>query len=209
MLEIAADLVGPVRRGIEFVAATVTSVAGSAPRQPGSSLVVDADGTVLGDVSGGCVDAAVHDTCRDMLTGDRQARALRFGYSDADAFDGGLTCGGTIELLLRHHDTATEPWLAPALADAAGGRAVAVATIVRGPETHLGRAIVVRPVRHPGTIPGRGGRPPAQRLGGTPEHRGPHPPQRSVDRRTRIQQRKDSRCPVPQSDARPSASTAG
>ncbi|MGQ5580832.1 XdhC family protein [Streptomyces sp. ECR3.8] len=107
MLEIAADLVGPVRRGIEFVAATVTSVAGSAPRQPGSSLVVDADGTVLGDVSGGCVDAAVHDTCRDMLTGDRQARALRFGYSDADAFDGGLTCGGTIELLLRHHDPTT------------------------------------------------------------------------------------------------------
>lgn len=145
MLEIATDLIERVRRGMPFVAATVTRVAGSAPRQPGSSLVVNADGTVLGNVSGGCVDAAVHEACRDMLAGEHRARALRFGYSDADAFDVGLTCGGTIELFLRHHDPATEPWLESALADAAGGRAVAVATIVCGPETHLGRAIAVRP----------------------------------------------------------------
>ena len=147
MLELAAQLLGRTRSRTPFVVATVTSVAGSAPRQPGSSLVVNADGTVLGNVSGGCVDAAVHEACRQMLAGDHRPRALRFGYSDADALGVGLTCGGTIELLLRHHDPATEPWLETALADAASGHAVAVATLVRGPDTHLGRTIVARPGR--------------------------------------------------------------
>lgn len=144
MIELAADLLDRVRRGVPFVAATVTSVHGSAPRQPGSSLVVDADGAVLGNVSGGCVDAAVHDACQEMLAGDRQPQTLRFGYTDADALGVGLTCGGTIELLLRHHDPAAEPWLEPALLDATRDRPVATATVVRGPDVHLGRTIVVR-----------------------------------------------------------------
>jgi xanthine dehydrogenase accessory factor len=145
MLELANQLLERARAGTPFVAATVTGVHGSAPRQPGSSLVVDADGAVLGNVSGGCVDAAVHEACQQMLTGDHRPQVLRFGYTDADAIGVGLTCGGTIELLLRHHDPAVEPELEPALVDATEGEAVAVATIVRGPSTHLGRTIVVRP----------------------------------------------------------------
>ncbi|WP_454856650.1 XdhC family protein [Promicromonospora soli] len=147
MLELAAQLLGRARGRTPFVTATVTGVAGSAPRQPGSSLVVDADGAVLGNVSGGCVDAAVHEACQQMLAGDHAPQALRFGYSDADALGVGLTCGGTIELLLRHHDPTAEPELEPALADAASGQAVAVATVVRGPSSHLGRTLVVRPGR--------------------------------------------------------------
>jgi xanthine dehydrogenase accessory factor len=147
MLELADHLLGRARAGTPFVAATVTGVHGSAPRQPGSSLVVDADGAVLGNVSGGCVDAAVHEACQEMLAGDHRPKTLRFGYTDADALGVGLTCGGTIELLVRHHDPATEPELEPALVDATDGQAVAVATVVRGPDTHLGRTIVVRPGR--------------------------------------------------------------
>jgi xanthine dehydrogenase accessory factor len=147
MLELATELLHRTRRRTPFVTATVTDVAGSAPRQPGSSLVVDADGAVLGNVSGGCVDAAVHEACQEMLTGDHRPQVLRFGYTDADAIGVGLTCGGTIELLLRHHDPAAEPELAPALVDATGGQAVAVATVVRGPASRLGRTLVVRPGR--------------------------------------------------------------
>jgi xanthine dehydrogenase accessory factor len=147
VLELAADLLERALRGVPSVTATVTRVAGSAPRQPGSSLVVDADGAVLGNVSGGCVDAAVHDACQQMLAGDHTPQFLRFGYSDADAIGVGLTCGGTIELILRHHDPAAEPWLEPALTDATRDRPVAVVTVVRGPDTHLGRVIVVRPDR--------------------------------------------------------------
>jgi xanthine dehydrogenase accessory factor len=147
VLELAAELLRLTRSRTPFVVATVTGVAGSAPRQPGSSLVVDADGAVLGNVSGGCVDAAVHAACQEMLAGDHRPQCLRFGYTDADAIGVGLTCGGTIELLLRHHDPAAEPGLEPALVDATVGEAVAVATIVHGPSTHLGRTVVVRPGR--------------------------------------------------------------
>src|SRR5690606_14390550 len=115
MLELAAELLERARRGVSFVTATVTHVDGSAPRQPGSALVVDADGAVLGHGSGGCVDAAVHEACQEMLAEDHRPQVLRFGYNDADAIGVGLTCGGTIELLLRHHDPAAEPRLEPAL----------------------------------------------------------------------------------------------
>ncbi|GID27452.1 XdhC family protein [Paractinoplanes brasiliensis] len=147
MLELAGELLRRFDQGTPFVAATVTKVSGSAPREPGASLVVDADGAVLGNVSGGCVDSVVHQAGQEMMAGDERPRVARFGYGDDEAFGVGLTCGGTIELILRHHDPRTEPELGPALADAAQGKPVAVATIIRGPDDHVGRFIVVRPGR--------------------------------------------------------------
>ncbi|RJK95955.1 XdhC family protein [Vallicoccus soli] len=152
MLELAAELLDRVRSGTPFVTATVTRVDGSAPRSPGSSLVVDADGAVLGGVSGGCVDGDVVERCRQVLLGDRRPQTARFGYSDGEGLDVGLTCGGTIELFLRHHDPRGEPDLGPALADAASGVPVAVATVVQGPDPHLGRSVVVRPDGHRGSL---------------------------------------------------------
>ncbi|WFE25410.1 XdhC family protein [Solwaraspora sp. WMMD791] len=159
MLELAAELLDRVRSGTPYVVATVTSVQGSAPRRPGSSLVVDADGAVLGNVSGGCVDSAVVQACQEMLRSDRSPRNLEFGYTDDDAIGVGLTCGGTIGIFLRHHDPRAEPDLAAepdlesAYADATRDAPVAVATVVRGPRSDLGRMIVVRPGRpHEGTL---------------------------------------------------------
>ena len=59
--------------------------------------------SVLGSVSGGCVEGAVVTEALDILaTGDR--RIVTFGYSDDDAFAVGLTCGGTIHLFLEELD---------------------------------------------------------------------------------------------------------
>ena len=107
--------------------ATVTATWSSAPRQPGAAMAVGPDGTVVGSVSGGCVEGAVYELCRDVAdTG--QARTARFGVSDDDAFEVGLTCGGTIELLIERVDRESFPEL-PALADAiSAGRPVALLT---------------------------------------------------------------------------------
>jgi xanthine dehydrogenase accessory factor len=147
MLELSAELLERFRTGTPFVAATVVRVDGSAPRRPGASLVVDAAEAVLGNVSGGCVDAAVVQACQEMLAGDSRTRSVRYGYSDGDGFAVGLTCGGTIDLILRHYDPGAEVQLGTAFLDAAQNRPVAVATVVRGPDDHLGRAVVVRPGR--------------------------------------------------------------
>ncbi|MFC9462108.1 XdhC family protein, partial [Streptomyces sp. NPDC056983] len=60
MLDIADELNRWARQGRDFAVATVVSVGGSAPRPPGAALAVDSEGTVIGSVSGGCVEAAVY-----------------------------------------------------------------------------------------------------------------------------------------------------
>ncbi|MEU5185204.1 XdhC/CoxI family protein [Streptomyces longwoodensis] len=146
MLDIAEELDRWVEQGREFAVATVVAVGGSAPRQPGAALAVDADGTAIGSVSGGCVEGAVYELCRQALQ-DGRTVLERFGYSDDDAFAVGLTCGGVIDVLVtpvRAGDPA-RPVLAAALTAAAGGGAAALARIVSGPDELRGRAMVVRP----------------------------------------------------------------
>jgi xanthine dehydrogenase accessory factor len=106
--------------------ATVTATWSSAPRQPGAAMAVGPDGTVLGSVSGGCVEAAVYELCRDVAAGG-EARTVRFGVSDNDAVEVGLTCGGTVELQIERVDRTTFPELPELAAGIADGRPVALA----------------------------------------------------------------------------------
>ncbi|AKZ58951.1 hypothetical protein SAM23877_5906 [Streptomyces ambofaciens ATCC 23877] len=146
MLDIAEELNRWVEQGRDVAVATVVAVGGSAPRQPGAALAVDAGGTVIGSVSGGCVEGAVYELCRQALE-DGETVLERFGYSDEDAFAVGLTCGGVIDILVtpvRAADPA-RPVYAAALTAAARGEAAAVARIVSGPAELTGRALVVHP----------------------------------------------------------------
>ncbi|WP_371668415.1 XdhC family protein [Streptomyces sp. NBC_00289] len=146
MLDIAEELDRWVGQGRDFAVATVVAVGGSAPRLPGAALAVDADGTAIGSVSGGCVEGAVYELCQQALK-DGESVLERFGYSDEDAFAVGLTCGGVIDILVtpvRAAD-AVRPVLASALSAAARGEAAAVARIVTGPAELAGRALLVRP----------------------------------------------------------------
>jgi len=146
MLDIADELDRWVEQGRDFAVATVVAVGGSAPRRPGAALAVDADGTAIGSVSGGCVEGAVYELCRQALQ-DGETVLERFGYSDEDAFAVGLTCGGVIDILVtpvRAGDPA-RPVLASALTAAVRGEAAAVARIVSGPAELMGRALLVRP----------------------------------------------------------------
>ncbi|MEV3855559.1 XdhC/CoxI family protein [Streptomyces sp. NPDC050095] len=147
MLDIAEELNRWVEQGRDFAVATVVAVGGSAPRQPGAALAVDSDGTAIGSVSGGCVEGAVYELCREALE-DGVTHVERFGYSDDDAFAVGLTCGGIIDILVtpvRASDEAVRGVLAAALAAAATGEAAAIARIVAGPAELMGRALLVRP----------------------------------------------------------------
>ncbi|MFE0474967.1 XdhC family protein [Streptomyces sp. NPDC058947] len=147
MLDIADELNRWVERGLDFAVATVVAVSGSAPRQPGAALAVDSAGTIIGSVSGGCVEGAVYELCREALE-DGRTRLQRFGYSDAEAFAVGLTCGGVIDILVtpvRSGDRAVRDVLATALTAAASGQAAALARIVSGPAGLVGRALLVRP----------------------------------------------------------------
>lgn len=82
------------------VLATVVQTWGSAPRQAGSQLVISGEGEIMGSVSGGCVEAAVVVEALDALA-DGKPRLLSFGVADESAFEVGLACGGTIEILVE------------------------------------------------------------------------------------------------------------
>jgi xanthine dehydrogenase accessory factor len=148
MLDIAEELHRWVEQGRDFAVATVVAVSGSAPRQLGAALAVDSEGSVIGSVSGGCVEGAVYELCQQALADGESVPVLeRFGYSDEDAFAVGLTCGGVIDILVTpvRASAPGREVFASALSAAARGEAAAVARIVSGPTELLGRVLLVRP----------------------------------------------------------------
>ena len=86
--------------GVPVALATVTSVVGSAPREPGAKLAVAADGRIAGSVSGGCVEGDVIEAARQVLSsGSPQLR--HYGISDEMALRVGLLCGGEIDVFVE------------------------------------------------------------------------------------------------------------
>jgi len=103
MREILDDIARWKAAGKNVAMARVVDVEGSGPRLPGAAMAVNEDGEVAGSVSGGCVEGAVVVEALDILeSGDR--RVVTFGFSDDEAFAVGLTCGGTIHLLIEPLD---------------------------------------------------------------------------------------------------------
>ncbi|MER6976268.1 XdhC family protein [Streptomyces carpinensis] len=156
MLNIADTLHRWCREERPFALATVVAVTGSAPLPVGTSVAVDADGHAVGSISGGCVEGAVYELCRQVLRGGGAPQRAQFGYSDDDAFAVGLTCGGELDVFVQRIDPIEQPHLTTALSDVARGRPVAVAHVVDGPDDVVGTVLTVldhgRPT--PGTQPG-------------------------------------------------------
>lgn len=80
--------------------ATVVSTWGSAPRPRGSHMIVHADGRFEGSVSGGCVETDILATAADVIAG-APAVVKSYGVADDAAWEVGLPCGGTIEVLVQ------------------------------------------------------------------------------------------------------------
>ena len=101
--------------------AVVVRAFGSAPRPEGATLVVTADGRLAGSVSGGCVEGAAFEEIQAARAAG-VSRVIRYGISDEQAWDVGLACGGTIDVLV-------EPYLRPEVMAAATLRAGSVVVI--------------------------------------------------------------------------------
>jgi xanthine dehydrogenase accessory factor len=113
--------------------AVVVRTFGSAPRPEGAVLVRADDGRIAGSVSGGCVEGAAAGEI-ERARGDGHSRVIRYGISDEEAWDVGLACGGTIDVLV-------EPAVPAAAVEGARRRGVAVATVLPpdAPDAAFGR----------------------------------------------------------------------
>ena len=160
MRDIAESLAAWHTAGVRFAVATVVRTWNSAPRRPGAAMAVAENGEVYGSVSGGCVEGAVYELAREVLASGEPALAT-YGVSDDDALEAGLTCGGTIEILVRPADDEHFPELPAVLDHIASGRPVAVASVL--PE-------ITPPAQDPAPPPPP---PPAGNLVITPDAAGP------------------------------------
>ncbi|MCA0277466.1 MAG: XdhC family protein [Proteobacteria bacterium] len=91
---------GWMKEGKDVAIATVVETWGSAPRPVGSHLVIDADGTFHGSVSGGCVEGAVISEALDVIESGKP-KMLDFGVADETAWQVGLSCGGSIRVYVE------------------------------------------------------------------------------------------------------------
>jgi xanthine dehydrogenase accessory factor len=122
MKELLPTLEAWRRDGVRVGRAVVVRTFGSAPRPEGAVLLRAADGRIAGSVSGGCVEGAAAEEI-DKARANGRARVIRYGISDEEAWDVGLACGGTIDVLI-------EPELREAQVSGAERRGVAVATVL-------------------------------------------------------------------------------
>ncbi len=88
------------RQGTSAGRAVVVRTFGSAPRPEGAVLLVADDGRLVGSVSGGCVEGAAAEEI-EAARRSGHARVIRYGISDEQAWDVGLACGGTIDVLVQ------------------------------------------------------------------------------------------------------------
>ena len=86
--------------GIAVGRAVVVRTFGSAPRPEGAVLLAGPDGRIAGSVSGGCVEGAAYEEV-ERAQRDGVSRVIRYGISDEQAWDVGLACGGTIDVLVE------------------------------------------------------------------------------------------------------------
>jgi xanthine/CO dehydrogenase XdhC/CoxF family maturation factor len=80
--------------------ATVVSTWGSSPRPVGSQMAISEDLDIHGSVSGGCIEGSVITAAQEIMnTG--VPKLLKYGVSNTEAWEVGLTCGGKVEVFVE------------------------------------------------------------------------------------------------------------
>ncbi|MDP4607795.1 MAG: XdhC family protein [Burkholderiaceae bacterium] len=88
-------------RGHRVVLGTVVRTWGSAPRPPGSLMIIRDDGQVAGSVSGGCIE---DDLIRRVAAGElamRLPESTVYGQTAEEVRRFGLPCGGSVQVILE------------------------------------------------------------------------------------------------------------
>ncbi|MBI4233712.1 MAG: XdhC family protein [Chloroflexi bacterium] len=130
------EAVKVLEKGEPCVLATVIRSKGSTPQKPGAKLLVRADGSGAGTLGGGCVEGDIWFAARVLLREGGGPLVRDYLLNEELAARDGLVCGGTMYFLLQPVRSPL-PFLDYArevVAACEGGRAVAVASLIRSPE---------------------------------------------------------------------------
>ena len=129
--------------GERFALVSTLETNGSSPRHSGAAMVVKADGSIVGTVGGGALEARAIRVALEALD-DSASRLMDFELTNADSAGLGMICGGRGRLLVEYLDAAAgaRPDMLTALRDllAAAGKGWLVTGIATetGGETGVG-----------------------------------------------------------------------
>ncbi len=82
------------------VLATIISRKGSAPREIGTKMLIYKDGTTVGTIGGGCVEADICSKAR-LMEKDQKPKIYTMDMTGREAEEDGMVCGGIVEILLE------------------------------------------------------------------------------------------------------------
>jgi xanthine dehydrogenase accessory factor len=99
-MDLYEELVRLRREGRRCALATIVDVRGSIPSYESAKLLVRDDGTMMGTIGGGCVEAEVWTAAREAISTGR-ARHLTFNLGQDAAYDNGLICGGQLDVFVE------------------------------------------------------------------------------------------------------------
>jgi xanthine dehydrogenase accessory factor len=99
-MDIYDEIVRLRNLGQKCALATIVQVNGSIPSYESAKLLVREDGSMLGTIGGGCVEAEVWTTAREVIDTEKP-RHLNFSLGQDAAYDNGLICGGQLNIFVE------------------------------------------------------------------------------------------------------------
>jgi xanthine dehydrogenase accessory factor len=99
-MDIFDELVRLRRLGQKSALATIVQVNGSIPSFESAKMLIREDGTFVGTIGGGCVEADVWNAAREVIETEKP-KHLTFSLGHDAAYDNGLICGGQLNVFVE------------------------------------------------------------------------------------------------------------
>jgi xanthine dehydrogenase accessory factor len=99
-MDIYDEIVRLRKLGQKCALATIVQVRGSIPSFESAKMLVREDGSMIGTVGGGCVEAEVWNAAREVLE-TQKPKNLSFSLGEDAAYDNGLICGGQLNIFVE------------------------------------------------------------------------------------------------------------
>src|SRR3954462_8700378 len=99
-MDVYSEIVKLRAEGRRGALATIINVRGSIPSFETAKMLVRDDGSIVGTIGGGCVEAEVWQAAKDVMQTEKP-QTLTFNLNQNPKYDSGLVCGGTLEVFIE------------------------------------------------------------------------------------------------------------
>jgi Xanthine and CO dehydrogenases maturation factor, XdhC/CoxF family len=133
-MDLFEEIVRMRKAAMRGALATIVHTNGSIPSYESSRMLVREDGSIVGTIGGGCVEADVWAAAKEVMEKE-SPRKMTFQLNNEASYDNGLICGGTLEVFV-------EPILPQPVAYIFGGGHISMALAKSASEAGFGIVVI-------------------------------------------------------------------